>query len=137
MPRKRALGSAVYMHDMAAKEQSEAMIYWVAEAAKEAREEANRLQVHIAAEMDKNQSTVARFEDHTSTPRNVDAMIAAYGRDLDLDPRQLWARALELWIAADQPTADDAARGLRVAAARAADMVESPSPPKRQRRSKN
>lgn len=119
LPRKRAAGPAAYMRDMATKETVKAMVYWVAEAAKEAREEADRLQVHVAAGINKNQSAIARFEDHKNQPRNLDETIAAYADDLDIDPRQLWARALEMWIAAEEPSAADAARGLQVAAGRA------------------
>jgi hypothetical protein len=101
---------------MATQETVKAMVYWVAEAAREAREEADRLQVHIAAELNKNQSAIARFEEHANQPRDIDETVAAYAADLDIDPRQLWARALEMWIEAETPSADDAARGVEAAA---------------------
>jgi hypothetical protein len=116
LPRKRASSPTAYMRDMATEESVKAMVYWIAEAAKEAREEAGRLQVHVAAGLDKNQSAIARFEDHKNQPRDLDQTIAAYAEDLDIDPRQLWARALEMWIAAEAPAPAAAARGLQAVA---------------------
>lgn len=73
------------------------MIHWLALAAKQAREAAGRKQVHVAAAMDKNQSTVYRFEQGLSWPRDTELFVAAYAEDLDLDPLFLWESALELW----------------------------------------
>lgn len=75
------------------------MIYWLGEACKEAREQSDLLQVHIAASISRNQSTVTRFEGHEGQPRDIDEMVAAYANDLGLTPQELWARALKLWIA--------------------------------------
>jgi len=80
----------------------DAMMYWLAEAAKERREAAQRKHVHIAAEANVDQSTVSRFESHETTPTQLDAMIAAYARDLDVRPIDIWGRAIELWRASDQ-----------------------------------
>jgi hypothetical protein len=77
------------------------MLYWLSLAAKQMREEADRLQVHVAASLSKNQSTIARFEDAQGWPRNVDLTVAAYADDLGVHPRELWARALELWSSAN------------------------------------
>lgn len=86
------------------------MIYWLAQAAKEARESAGRMQVHVAASMNKDQSTVYRFEQGQHWPRNTDEIVAAYADDLDLEPQDLWERALELWrchdAAARTPTSE-------------------------------
>jgi hypothetical protein len=101
------------MHPVAADERLHAMLYWIAEACKEARIEAGRHQVHIAASLSTNQSTIFRFEEHEGQPRSIDATVAAYGDDLKLDPRQLWARALEMWIAGEEPAAEEVARGVR------------------------
>lgn len=73
------------------------MLYWLAIAAKELRERAGRKQVHIAASMSKDQSTVYRFEQGGSVPRDLDVFIAAYADDLEINPSQIWERALELW----------------------------------------
>jgi predicted TPR repeat methyltransferase len=73
------------------------MLFWIAIACREARESAGRLTSQIAAERYVDQSTVTRFETGTKREIDVDAMVAAYARDLDIDPRELWRRALELW----------------------------------------
>ncbi len=72
------------------------MIEFLAQAAKAAREAAGRKQVHIAAELSSDQSTIYRFE-QGRWPRDPDQLIAAYAEDLDLDPRDIWAEALKLW----------------------------------------
>ena len=61
------------------------MLYWLAEAAKEFRERGGRLQVHVAASLNSNQSTIARFEDHRGQPRNLDETVNAYADDLHGD----------------------------------------------------
>jgi transcriptional regulator with XRE-family HTH domain len=74
------------------------MIHWLATAAKRLREEQRRKQVHIAAALSIDQSSVYRFEAGNNWPRDPDAMIAAYAEDLDIDdPREIWEMALELW----------------------------------------
>lgn len=94
-------------------ESAKAMVYWIAEAAREARQEAKRKHVHIAAGLDSDQSTISRFENHEGQPRDIDRTVEAYAEDLEIDVRQLWARALEMWIEADRPDAADVARGLQ------------------------
>src|SRR4051794_41917074 len=54
----QALGGA-YAAAVAA---PDAMLYWLARAAKQSREAAGRKQVHVAAEADKDQSSIYRFE---------------------------------------------------------------------------
>lgn len=85
---------ATYSGGMAAKG---TMLYWLATAAKELRETAGRKQVHIAASMSKDQSTVYRFEQGGSVPRDLDLFIAAYADDLDIKASQIWERALQMW----------------------------------------
>lgn len=73
-------------------------IYWLARAAKQLREDADRKQVHIAAAMSIDQSSIYRFEQGRNWPRDPDLVIAAYADDLDLDdPRQIWDLALTMW----------------------------------------
>lgn len=75
------------------------MLYWLAQTAKELREQAGRKQVHIAAAMSTDQSTIYRFEQGRTWPRRTDALIAAYADDLDIeDPRDIWNHALQLWL---------------------------------------
>jgi transcriptional regulator with XRE-family HTH domain len=82
---------------------ADTMIHWLAAAAKRLREERRRKQVHIAAALSIDQSSVYRFEAGNNWPRDPDAMIAAYAEDLDIDdPREIWEMALELWRAEGQ-----------------------------------
>lgn len=86
------------MQPMDATDKDPGMLYWAAEACRELRLKAQRHTVHIAAELDTNQSTVTRFETHQSQPRSVDGMCAAYARDLGMDVRQIWAYGLMLSV---------------------------------------
>ena len=65
-------------------------------AARQARIDAGRKQVHVAAALDADQSTVARFE-RGQRPRDLEAMLLAYSDDTGLSPRELVERALDLW----------------------------------------
>lgn len=73
------------------------MRFWIAEAAKQAREAANRMLVHVAASASVDQSTIYRFEKHEVFPDDIDLTVAAYADDLDIEPIQLWQTALDLW----------------------------------------
>lgn len=120
------------------------MVYWLARAAKELREAAGRKQVHVAASMSKDQSTVYRFEQGGTVPRELDLFIAAYADDLEIEPMQIWARALELWKEdGQQATVHDllTERDATVvslpgppAALRRQGKAQSPSAPSRRRR---
>jgi transcriptional regulator of aromatic amino acid metabolism len=85
---------------------SDGMLYWVAEAAKELRLGAGRKLVHPAASGNMDQSTLYRFERHQGQPESIDATVAAYADDLDIEPIEIWERALELWRAAAALTAE-------------------------------
>lgn len=74
------------------------MLHWLGLAARDARERAGRLQVHVAASMGVNQITISRFERGERWPRNVDVILAAYADDLDIDARDIWADALARWL---------------------------------------
>lgn len=90
------------------------MLFWLAQAAREARNAAGRRQVHVAASTIKgvDQSTIARFEKHTAWPRDPDATIRAYADDLDVAPVELWSAALEMWRAFEAMPPDEKARRL-------------------------
>lgn len=75
----------------------ESMLFWLTHAAREARLQAGRLQVHVAASAGVNQSTIDRFEKHEAWPRDPDRFVNAYADDLDIRPDQIWAEALRLW----------------------------------------
>lgn len=73
------------------------MLYWLARAAKDAREAAGRKQVHVGAEVNRDQSAIYRFEQANAWPRNPDLILAGYAQDLDISPLDLWQRALDMW----------------------------------------
>lgn len=75
---------------------SHAMVQWLAQAAKEARTEGGRKIIHIAVVADMDPSTIWRFESG-HWPRDPDLIVDAYAAELEIDPRVLWSRALELW----------------------------------------
>jgi transcriptional regulator with XRE-family HTH domain len=75
------------------------MMYWLAQAARELREAAGRKQVHVAASASMDQSTVNRFERGETQPAHVDTMIAAYADDLEIQPIDVWQRAIDSWRA--------------------------------------
>jgi hypothetical protein len=66
-------------------------------AARDARVAGGRLQVHVAAQLSVDQGTIRKFEQGKHWPRDPDAMVAAYARDLDMDPRDIWDEALRRW----------------------------------------
>jgi len=92
--RKRATPAGGYLHGPMADDH---MIFWLAQAAKEVRLERGRKQVHIAATINRDQSTVNRFEQGEHWPRDPDEIVLGYAEDLELNPRELWERALQLW----------------------------------------
>lgn len=75
------------------------MLTYLGAAARDARIRGRRLQVHIAAELGVDQGTIRKFEQGKHWPRNPDAMVAAYARDLDIDPLDIWKDALKRWDA--------------------------------------
>jgi hypothetical protein len=90
---KRAMSDPPYRRPMP----PHGMIFWLAHAAREAREAADRKQVHIAAEIDRDQSVITNFEKGKTQPRELDRIIAGYASDLEIPEYQLWERALVMW----------------------------------------
>lgn len=76
------------------------MMYWIAQTCRDARLEQQHLLSEVAAELRVDQSTVGRFETGRMRKIDIDAMVDAYARDLQLQPRELWVRALQRWAAA-------------------------------------
>lgn len=96
------------------------MTYYLAMAAKKMREELGRMHVHIAATMNKDQSTIYRFEQGVTVPRDINLMVAAYADDLDTTPIQIWERALKMWkTSKDEATVEELLIQAREAKARA------------------
>ena len=52
--------------------------------------------IHIAAELDRSEATMSRFERGEVQPIDVDATVLAYARELEINPLALWAAALDL-----------------------------------------
>lgn len=73
------------------------MLPFLAAAARSARENAGRLQVHIAASANVTESVITRFEARRAWPRDPDRIIGAYADDLDVHPVEIWERAAQLW----------------------------------------
>jgi predicted transcriptional regulator len=67
-------------------------------ACRQAGEERNVVQVKIAAAIEVNQATIARFEDGTAWPRRPEEVLMAYASELDMDMRLLWLHAFVLWL---------------------------------------
>jgi DNA-binding XRE family transcriptional regulator len=83
---------------MKAEEVARPLLPWLGRACRQAREERNVVQVRIAAAIEVNQATIARFEDGIAWPRQPEALLMAYSSELDLDVRMLWLRAFVLWL---------------------------------------
>ena len=71
---------------------------WLGRACRQAREERNVVQVRIAAAIEVNQATIARFEDGSAWPRHPEEVLMAYASELDMDVRLLWLHAFVLWL---------------------------------------
>jgi transcriptional regulator with XRE-family HTH domain len=71
---------------------------WLGRACRQAREDRNVVQVKIAAAIEVNQATIARFEEGTAWPRHPEEVLMAYASELDMDVRLLWLHAFVLWL---------------------------------------
>ena len=71
---------------------------WLGRACRQAREERNVKQVKIAAAIEVNQATIARFEDGSAWPRHPEEVLMAYAGELEMDVRLLWLHAFILWL---------------------------------------
>lgn len=121
--RKRRPPRSAFMAEVMAED---TMFHWLAEVAREAREEVGIKHVRIAAALNMDQSSVSRFEKGEAWPRDPDAFIQAYGEELGIDPRVLWQRALERWMAEESPSAERAGRAVQAAAEASRGRRQSP-----------
>jgi transcriptional regulator with XRE-family HTH domain len=83
---------------MEAEEVARPLLPWLGRACRQAREERGVVQVKIAAAIEVNQATIARFEDGTAWPRHPEEVLMAYASELDMDVRLLWLHAFVLWL---------------------------------------
>ena len=86
---------------MKAEEVPRPLLPWLGRASRLAREERGVKQVKIAAAIEVNQATIARFEDGTAWPRQPEEVLMAYASELDMDVRLLWLHAFVLWLEND------------------------------------
>lgn len=77
----------------------EMLLPYLGAAARDARERAGRLQVHVAAELDVRESTIRNFETGKHWPTNPDRTVGGYASDLGVDPLEIWEEALRRWRA--------------------------------------
>jgi predicted transcriptional regulator len=71
---------------------------WLGRACRQAREDRGVVQVRIAAAIEVNQATIARFEDGSAWPRKPEQVLMAYASELEMDVRLLWLHAFVLWL---------------------------------------
>ena len=83
---------------MEAEKVARPLLPWLGRACRVAREERGVVQVKIAAAIEVNQATIARFEDGTAWPRHPEEVLMAYATELDMDVRLLWLHAFVLWL---------------------------------------
>jgi predicted transcriptional regulator len=83
---------------MKAEEVPRPLLPWLGRACRQARENMNVKQVKIAAAIEVNQATIARFEEGIAWPRQPEQVLMAYASELFMDVRLLWLHAFVLWI---------------------------------------
>ena len=83
---------------MKAEKVARPLLPWLGRACRQAREDRNVVQVRIAAAIEVNQATIARFEEGIAWPRKPEEVLMAYASELDMDVRLLWLHAFVLWL---------------------------------------
>ena len=100
---------------MKAEEVPRPLLPWLGRACRTAREEAGVKQVKIAAAIEVNQATIARFEEGTAWPRQPEEVLMAYANELQMDVRLLWLHAFVLWIEHEPVLDTDSKEQIRIA----------------------
>ena len=88
---------------------------WLGRACRQAREDRNVVQVRIAAAIEVNQATIARFEEGIAWPRKPEEVLMAYASELDMDVRLLWLHAFVLWLEHEPVLDEDSQERIRAA----------------------
>ena len=88
---------------------------WLGRACRQAREERHVVHVRIAAAIEVNQATIARFEDGSAWPRKPEEVLMAYASELEMDVRLLWVHAFVLWLEHEPVLDKDSQERIRVA----------------------
>jgi predicted transcriptional regulator len=100
---------------MEAEEVARPFLPWLGRACRQAREERGVVQVKIAAAIEVNQATIARFEDGTAWPRHPEEVLMAYASELGMDVRLLWLHAFVLWLEHEPVLDKQSQRDIRAA----------------------
>jgi transcriptional regulator with XRE-family HTH domain len=98
---------------MEAEKVARPLLPWLGRACRQAREEKNVKQVKIAAAIEVNQATIARFEDGIAWPRRPEEVLMAYASELDMDVRLLWLHAFVLWLEHEPVMDEESAERIR------------------------
>jgi DNA-binding XRE family transcriptional regulator len=93
---------------------------WLGRACRQAREERKIVQVKIAAAIEVNQATIARFEDGVAWPKRPEELLMAYASELNIDVRMLWVHAFVLWLENEPVLHEESKEGIRSALKRLA-----------------
>lgn len=94
------------IHPMAEASGPDRLLYWLARVAAFARtaDGRNIPKARVAQLLDVAPSTITRFEQGLSWPRDPDAILIAYGYLAGRDPRELWEAAVSSLLAeGDRP----------------------------------
>ena len=100
---------------MEAEQVARPLLPWLGRACRAAREERGVVQVKIAAAIEVNQATIARFEDGIAWPRHPEELLMAYAGELDMDVRLLWVHAFVLWLEHEPVLDKDSQERIRAA----------------------
>jgi transcriptional regulator with XRE-family HTH domain len=110
--------------------------YWLTVVLEREREAKNIKFRHISSLLDVEPSTVSRFEDRETWPKNVDQYLAAYAEQLGVaDPRDFYVRAIKLWrLEGQAPVVENA--GDDAPTRRAQDAARQAAQTRRKKRSR-
>jgi transcriptional regulator with XRE-family HTH domain len=100
---------------MEAGQLSRPFLPWLGRACRQAREERKIVQVKIAAAIEVNQATIARFEDGVAWPKRPEELLMAYASELNIDVRMLWVHAFVLWLENEPVLHEESKEGIRAA----------------------
>jgi DNA-binding XRE family transcriptional regulator len=100
---------------VAAEETPRPFLPWLGRACREVREERGVVQVKIAAAIEVNQATIARFEDGVAWPKRPEEVTMAYATELEIDVRLLWVHAFVLWLESEPVLDEESLKRIRAA----------------------
>jgi DNA-binding XRE family transcriptional regulator len=101
---------------------------WLGRACRQAREERKIVQVKIAAAIEVNQATIARFEDGVAWPKRPEELLMAYASELNIDVRMLWIHAFVLWLENEPVLHQESQDAIRAALKRVVPQEDAAQP---------